>query len=222
MPTIPPTPPSTARPTDANGGRGRSGDPTSSIVDAIERAALAPDAGNGDHRRDQDGRAARRIAAVIGRMITADALAVGTRLPTVRDLSRRLGVSPTTVSARRGAASPPSGRSRRVAATARSCASRSVPAARGATARSREGPGHFELDLSSGTPDPAPAPRPRVRSWPGSAGSRSRRATSTTRCCRRSTRSCDASWPFRAGGDHRGRRRARRPRPRRPGGVAPR
>jgi DNA-binding FadR family transcriptional regulator len=45
-----------------------------------------------------DTRAARRIAATIGRLITSGDLPVGTRLPTVRELSRRLGVSPTTVS----------------------------------------------------------------------------------------------------------------------------
>ncbi|MGH9132300.1 MAG: GntR family transcriptional regulator, partial [Ilumatobacteraceae bacterium] len=45
-----------------------------------------------------DDRSARGIAAVIGRMISAGQLADGTRLPTVRDLARRLGVSPTTVS----------------------------------------------------------------------------------------------------------------------------
>ena len=47
---------------------------------------------------EPDGRTARRIAAAIGRMITAGTLDVGERLPTVRELSRRLGVSPTTVS----------------------------------------------------------------------------------------------------------------------------
>ncbi|MFM8564303.1 MAG: GntR family transcriptional regulator [Acidimicrobiia bacterium] len=33
----------------------------------------------------------------IGRMVTTGDLSVGTRLPTVRQLSRSLGVSPTTV-----------------------------------------------------------------------------------------------------------------------------
>lgn len=42
-------------------------------------------------------RSARGIASALGRMITTGELAVGTRLPTVRQLSRRLGVSPTTV-----------------------------------------------------------------------------------------------------------------------------
>ena len=44
-----------------------------------------------------DDRSARGIAGALGRLITAGDLAVGTRLPTVRQLSRRLGVSPTTV-----------------------------------------------------------------------------------------------------------------------------
>lgn len=42
-------------------------------------------------------RSARGIASALGRLITSGDLAVGTRLPTVRQLSRRLGVSPTTV-----------------------------------------------------------------------------------------------------------------------------
>lgn len=42
-------------------------------------------------------RSARGIASALGRMITTGELAVGTRLPTVRQLSRQLGVSPTTV-----------------------------------------------------------------------------------------------------------------------------
>ena len=45
-----------------------------------------------------NGRTARRIASTIGRMISSGSLEVGARLPTVRELSRRLGVSPTTVS----------------------------------------------------------------------------------------------------------------------------
>nr|WP_179855668.1 aminotransferase class I/II-fold pyridoxal phosphate-dependent enzyme [Actinoplanes atraurantiacus] len=45
-----------------------------------------------------DDRSARGIAAAISRMITAGTLPAGTRLPTVRDVARQLGVSPTTVS----------------------------------------------------------------------------------------------------------------------------
>jgi DNA-binding FadR family transcriptional regulator len=53
---------------------------------------------NASAEADGEARSARRIASVIGRMITAGDLQVGARLPTVRELSRRLGVSPTTVS----------------------------------------------------------------------------------------------------------------------------
>src|SRR5690348_5744008 len=44
------------------------------------------------------GRAAHDIAATINRMITTGDLPAGTRLPTVRELARQLGISPTTVS----------------------------------------------------------------------------------------------------------------------------
>ena len=43
-------------------------------------------------------RSARGIAAAVGRLISAGALPAGARLPTVRDVARSLGVSPTTVS----------------------------------------------------------------------------------------------------------------------------
>jgi DNA-binding transcriptional MocR family regulator len=45
-----------------------------------------------------DDRSARGIAAAVGRLVTAGSLPAGTRLPTVRDVARQLGVSPTTVS----------------------------------------------------------------------------------------------------------------------------
>jgi DNA-binding transcriptional MocR family regulator len=45
-----------------------------------------------------DDRSARGIAAAVGRLVTAGSLPSGTRLPTVRDVARELGVSPTTVS----------------------------------------------------------------------------------------------------------------------------
>lgn len=45
-----------------------------------------------------DDRTARGIAAAVSRLITAGELAAGVRLPTVRDVARELGVSPTTVS----------------------------------------------------------------------------------------------------------------------------
>ncbi|WP_432827210.1 PLP-dependent aminotransferase family protein [Dactylosporangium sp. CA-092794] len=45
-----------------------------------------------------DDRSARGIAAAVSRLVTAGTLAPGTRLPTVRDVARELGISPTTVS----------------------------------------------------------------------------------------------------------------------------
>ncbi len=45
-----------------------------------------------------DDRSARGIAAAVSRLVTAGRLPAGTRLPTVRDVARELGVSPTTVS----------------------------------------------------------------------------------------------------------------------------
>lgn len=117
------------------------------IVGAVEASAEA----------DGEGRSARRIASVIGRMITAGQLQVGARLPTVRELSRRLGVSPTTVSeawrslAAVGAIEPAGRRGTFVRAP-------SGPASPRRYRRITEGPGHFALDLSSGTPDPALLP----------------------------------------------------------------
>lgn len=43
-------------------------------------------------------RSARGIAAAVSRLVTAGRLPAGARLPTVRDVARELGVSPTTVS----------------------------------------------------------------------------------------------------------------------------
>ena len=100
---------------------------------------------------------ARGIAAAVGRLISSGELSVGSRLPTVRELSRALGVSPTTVSeawqslavvgaidarGRQGTfVRQPTG-----------------PATPRRYRRVTEGPGHFALDLSSGTPDPALLP----------------------------------------------------------------
>src|SRR5262245_55087793 len=90
-------------------------------------------------------------------MITAGELAVGSRLPTVRELSRRLGVSPTTVSeAWRSLADVGA-----IETRGRNGTFVRQPGGRGEPRRYRqvtEGPGHFELDLSSGTPDPALLP----------------------------------------------------------------
>ncbi len=102
-------------------------------------------------------RSARGIAAAVGRMITNGELAVGARLPTVRQLSDRLGVSPTTVSeawqslAAVGAIDPRGRQGTFVREAIGIGASRRYR-------RVTEGPGHFRLDLSSGTPDPALLP----------------------------------------------------------------
>jgi DNA-binding transcriptional MocR family regulator len=98
-------------------------------------------------------RSSRGIAAAIGRLVSSGELAEGTRLPTVRELSRALGVSPTTVSeawqslSATGAIEP---RGRQGTFVAK-------PIGPGSPRRYRrvtEGPGHFALDLSTGTPDP--------------------------------------------------------------------
>ena len=100
-----------------------------------------------------DGRTARRIAATIGRLVSTGTLEVGTRLPTVRELSRRLGVSPTTVSeAWRRLADVGA-----IETRGRNGTFVRHPTGPGGPRRYRqitEGPGHFALDLSSGTPDP--------------------------------------------------------------------
>jgi DNA-binding transcriptional MocR family regulator len=100
-----------------------------------------------------DGRTARHIAATIGRLVTAGTLEVGARLPTVRELSRRLGVSPTTVSeAWRRLADVGA-----IETRGRNGTFVRHPTGPGGPRRYRqitEGPGHFAIDLSSGTPDP--------------------------------------------------------------------
>jgi DNA-binding transcriptional MocR family regulator len=102
-------------------------------------------------------RSARGIAAAVGRLISSGQLPVGTRLPTVRELSRDLGVSPTTVSeawqslAAVGA----------IDARGRQGTFVRLPTGPSSPRRYRrvtEGPGHFALDLSTGTPDHALLP----------------------------------------------------------------
>ena len=130
---------------------------TSLIAAAIETSEQPDPSGTDsprlDGRTDVDGRTARRIAAVIGRMISAGTLDIGSRLPTVRELSRRLGVSPTTVSeAWRSLANVGA-----IETRGRNGTYVRRPTGPGGPRRYRqvtEGPGHFALDLSSGTPDP--------------------------------------------------------------------
>lgn len=126
-------------------------------IDGVLRDIVDAIGADGDGATGDRGHSARRIAAVIGRMITAGELAVGARLPTVRQLSAQLGVSPTTVSAAWHSladvgAIEPRGRNGTFVRQ---------PAGPGEPRRYRrvtEGPGHFQLDLSSGTPDPALLP----------------------------------------------------------------
>lgn len=99
------------------------------------------------------GRSPRAIAAVIGRMITNGTLPEGTRMPTVRQVSRALGVSPTTVSEAWKAlvtagAIETRGRNGTIIRAGRPMYQ--PLRYRGISA----GPGRFELDLSSGIPDP--------------------------------------------------------------------
>ncbi len=102
-------------------------------------------------------RSARGIAAAVGRMISAAELSVGSRLPTVRELSKELGVSPTTVSEAwqsLAAVGAIDARGRQGTFVRQPTG----PATPRRYRRVTEGPGHFALDLSSGTPDPALLP----------------------------------------------------------------
>ena len=98
-------------------------------------------------------RSARGIAAALSRLIADGTLTVGLRLPTVRELAKALGTSPTTVSeawrtlARVGAIE------------ARGRLGTFVTNAPGPLGPRRyrrvtEGHGHYRQDLSTGTPDP--------------------------------------------------------------------
>lgn len=104
-----------------------------------------------------DDRSAKGIAAAIGRLVSSGELQPGHRLPTVRELSRALGVSPTTVSeawqtlAQVGAIDA---RGRRGTFVRHRTGPESPRRYRQIT----EGPGHFAIDLSTGTPDPALLP----------------------------------------------------------------
>ena len=122
---------------------------TTSLIAAAIEVSEQPDVSSQDGER----RTARRIAAVIGRMISAGTLGIGSRLPTVRELSRRLGVSPTTVSeAWRSLANVGA-----IETRGRNGTFVRRPTGPGGPRRYlrvTEGPGHFALDLSSGTPDP--------------------------------------------------------------------
>jgi DNA-binding transcriptional MocR family regulator len=102
-------------------------------------------------------RSARGIAGAVGRLVRSGALSPGTRLPTVRDLAGRLGISPTTV-----------GEAWQALAQAGAIESRGRAGTfvrRAATSHGPEryrritrGPGVYTLDLSTGVPDPALLP----------------------------------------------------------------
>lgn len=115
-------------------------------------------------------RSAKGIAAAIARLVSSGAIPVETRLPTVREVARRLGVSPTTVSeAWRSLAAVGA-----IEARGRLGTYVRQPTGPGGPRRYRrvtEGPGHFALDLSTGTPDPALLPdlRPAIASISSSA-----------------------------------------------------
>lgn len=102
-------------------------------------------------------RSARGIAAAVGRLISAGELTTGTRLPTVRELSKALGVSPTTVSEAwqsLAAVGAIDARGRQGTFVSRPTG----PITPHRYRRVTEGPGRFALDLSTGTPDPALLP----------------------------------------------------------------
>jgi len=102
-------------------------------------------------------RTARGIAAAVGRLISSGRLPVGTRLPTVRELSKELGVSPTTVSEAwqsLAAVGAIDARGRQGTFVRQPTG----PATPRRYRRVTEGPGRFLLDLSTGTPDPALLP----------------------------------------------------------------
>ena len=105
-------------------------------------------------------RSARGIATAIGRMISAGELAIGTQLPTVRQLSKKIGVSPTTVGeAWRSLADVGA-----IETLGRNGSFVRQPTGPGGPRRYRQVAadsdhrGHFALDLSTGTPDSALLP----------------------------------------------------------------
>lgn len=107
-----------------------------------------------------DDRSARGIATAIGRLVSSGELAVGTRLPTVRQLSKRLGVSPTTV----GEAWRTLADIGAIETLGRNGSFVRQPTGSGSPRRYRrlvadpDDRGHFRIDLSTGTPDAALLP----------------------------------------------------------------
>jgi len=110
--------------------------------------------------RSVDDRSARGIAVSISRLITSGSLPVGSKLPTVRQLSRRLGVSPTTV----GEAWRALADIGAIETLGRNGTIVRQPTGPGSPRRYRkvvadpDNAGHFAIDLSTGTPDPGLLP----------------------------------------------------------------
>jgi DNA-binding transcriptional MocR family regulator len=104
-------------------------------------------------RVESDNPTAKAIAAAIGRMITSGELPVDAKLPTVRQLSRSLGVSPTTVSeAWQGLSAVGA-----IETRGRNGTYVRVPSGHGSPHRYRRvtaGSSHLAIDLSTGIPDP--------------------------------------------------------------------
>ena len=107
-----------------------------------------------------DDRSARGIAVSISRLISSGSLPVGAKLPTVRQLSRRLGVSPTTVGEAWRALSDIGA----IETLGRNGTVVRQPTGPGSPRRYRkvvadpDNAGHFAIDLSTGTPDPTLLP----------------------------------------------------------------
>lgn len=100
-----------------------------------------------------DDRSPRAIAGAISRLVTGAQLLPGDRLPTVRELARRLGISPTTVSeawqvlSHLGVIESRGRAGSFVLGSPRPLAPRRYR-------RITDIPAHLDLDLSTGTPDP--------------------------------------------------------------------
>lgn len=95
-------------------------------------------------------RSARGIAAAVSRLVTSGQLAAGARLPTVRLVARRLGISPTTVSEAWGSLS----KAGVIQTRGRSGSYVLVPRLSTRYSRLTTSPATLPIDLSTGIPDP--------------------------------------------------------------------
>lgn len=97
-------------------------------------------------------RSARGIAAAVSRLVNGGQLAGGSRLPTVRSVAHRLGISPTTVSEAWGSlAQAGIIQTRGRSGSFVRLADQRRPGLR--YSRLASGPPHLPIDLSTGTPD---------------------------------------------------------------------